>query len=439
MSDHAGGGKIWFVRGWVASVARGLAKTDLLAADSAAVSLLIALVLGVSLFRYLHTLLKLALGAPFIDFAHYYTYATVVAAGQDPFNVRAVASLDALLDIRRAQAAANYPPLFYLIMQPWTWLPFRAAALGWLAASQLFLLGALGLLRTRMATVSPLRVAAVCFVLLNYQPLVEDLALGQVNTLLLFLMSLAWWGTKGGRPWVAAVAVATAPFIKVHYVLLLPFLWCVDLRPILGRTLILMGAGLGVGLLILGPAHHLEYLRYVASLPNGFYARATNLALRGVLLRVFGVAGMGALVANALTLTLDIVLGVLLVRALRRSTAPTARTADWIWGLAVTAVLVGSPFVEEHYLVVLLLPLSLLLLGELAGRIPAVDLVLLVSSVVLLGGRYSLDQFSAFHHGAPSLLAAGKLVGAALLAWALSRQLRRSPGGGAQEEAGAKP
>jgi hypothetical protein len=43
--------------------------------------------------------------APFIDFAHYYTYASIVRLGQNPFDPQAVTQLDALLAIRRAGAA----------------------------------------------------------------------------------------------------------------------------------------------------------------------------------------------------------------------------------------------------------------------------------------------------------------------------------------------
>ena len=47
----------------------------------------------------------------------------------------------------------------------------------------------------------------------------------------------------------------------------------------------------------------------------------------------------------------------------------------------------------------------------------------LIGSVLLLGSRYSLEQFPAFHHGALSLLMTGKLVGVMGLAWVLVLRL----------------
>jgi hypothetical protein len=158
----------------------------------AGLSLCLALVVLFGLFRYLHTLAVLLWEAPFIDFAHYYTYATVVRLGQNPFDPEAVARVDALLAIRRAGAAANYLPLFYVLMQPWTLMAFRPAAVAWLMASQACLFGALAVCLHRFAPPSPVGAAATLFVAFSYQPLVESLTLGQTNALLLLLVTLAW-------------------------------------------------------------------------------------------------------------------------------------------------------------------------------------------------------------------------------------------------------
>ncbi|MGH7378503.1 MAG: hypothetical protein ACREKK_13945, partial [Candidatus Methylomirabilales bacterium] len=107
---------------------------------------------------------------------------------------------------------------------------------------------------------------------------------------------------------------------------------------------------------------------------------------------------------------------------------PDSATADWAWGLGLTAVPLLSPVTEEHHLVVLLLPLMLLLLAEPWGRMGPRDQILLVGSALLLGSRYSLEQFPAFHQGALSLLATGKILGVAGLAWALVRRLRAGDG-----------
>ena len=70
-----------------------------------ALLLLLAVVVTFSLFRYGHDMAKLLVHALFIDFAHYYTYATVVSLGLNPFDPQAVGTVDAMLGLRRAGAA----------------------------------------------------------------------------------------------------------------------------------------------------------------------------------------------------------------------------------------------------------------------------------------------------------------------------------------------
>ncbi len=389
-----------------------------------ALRLLLALVILVGLFRYLHLLAKLLLEAPFIDFAHYYTYTLLVRMGLDPFDPQAVARVDELLRIRRAGSAANYPPLFYLLMQPWVLLPFRPAALAWFLAGQASLAGALAICWRRFPAASLIRLAAVLFVVLNYQPVIESIALGQANLLLLFLVTLAWWGLRAGRSWVVAGAVAAAPLVKPQYGLLVALLFWMGQGRAAWRALLLAFLGLGAGVAVLGLEHHRHYLTYVLSPPEYLYSWTANLSLLGTLHRLFGTSSGGAALAKGLTLAADAVLVVLFARAVRRPVPPDSSQADWAWALGVTAVPLLSPLLEEHHLVVLLLPLAMLVLAEPEAPMRTGDAVLLVGSILLLASRYSLEQFPAFHQGPLSLLATGKLLGVAGLAWALMRRLR---------------
>ena len=397
---------------------------------SGTVGLLLKLVVLFSLTRYLHDAVKIVLESSFIDFAHYYTYATLVAQGQNPFDPARVAEVDAALGLRRAGAAANYPPPFYLLMQPWVLLPFRAAGWAWFFAGQACLIGSLGLIRQRVPSASPVQVGAALFVLLNYQPLLENLFLGQVNLFLLFLVTLAWWSLRTRRAWLAAVAVAAPPLIKIQYVFLLPFLWWTGQRRVATRGLLLWVMGVGGGLVFLGPAHYLAYVRYLLSPPEYLHAWTANLSLRATLYRLVAGWAHGAAIANGLTLILALALVVGLVRATSPPVPPDSPSTDWTWGLGLVALLLLSPFTAEHHLVILLLPLTLLLLTEPDPPFGRWDYALLLGGALLLASRYSLDQFPAFHQGMLSLVAAGKTLGVAALGWLLARRLRGSGAAG---------
>lgn len=380
------------------------------------------LVVGFSLFRYGHDVVKIVLESPFIDFAHYYTYAYLVGQGLNPFDPQAVAMVDDALKIRRAGAAANYPPLFYLLMQPWTWMPFHASALVWAAVCQLCLVAAVGLCLSRWTTPNPIQLTAALFVALSYQPAFEDAALGQANTVLLLLVTLVWWGLRSERHWLAACLVGLAPHIKPQYGLLFPLLWVMGYRVACLRAAVVAGLGVGIGVLVLGWPHHLEYLRYLSAMPEYLASWSANHSVSGVLHRLLRPLEQGRAVADLVTLAVDAAILIMLVRATPRAGSPDSSRTDWAWGLGLCAMLLVSPLTEDHHLVVLLFPLLRLLCDGASLRGGEIPLAL--GAVILLGSRYSLDRFSLLHDGPLSLLTAGKLLGIVALAWILARRLQ---------------
>ncbi len=388
---------------------------------AAEVRLLAALAVAFGLARYLHGLVKMVVESEFIDFAHYYTYAVVVAKGLDAFDPAAVTEVDRLLGLRRAAAPANYPPLFYLLMQPWTLLTFRPAAIVWLLLGQACLAGTLVLVLRRHPGVSWMAAATLLFVVSSWEPLLANFVVGQANVVLLFLVALAWWALRTDRPWVTAAAVATSLHVKPPYALLVAVLWWMGHVRVALRAALLALVGLLAGVLALGTAPHVEYLAYLVTLRTSLYGWASNLSPWATLHRVFPDA-----VATGLTLvvTLAVVLG--LAWALPRGVARDSRTLDWAWGLGVVGLLLLSPMLEEHYLVVLLLPVALIVLHPSDDSLGTGDHVLLVASLLLLGLPYSLTRFAAFNSGPLALAASGKLVGVLGLAWLLVRRLRRS-------------
>jgi len=242
--------------------------------------------------------------------------------------------------------------------------------------------------------------------------------------LLLLLVTLAWWGARAERPWVAAACVALCPFLKVQYALLLPALWWMGQRRILGRALLLIAVGGALGLAALGPAHHVEYLRYLVAPPDYLYTWTANLSLGATLQRLWSPHGEARLLVTGLTLVADVLLVVVFARAIPRGVSSASPALDWAWALAVTAVPLLSPLTEEHHLVVLLFPLALLLMTRGETDLLSMENLLLLGSVLLLGSRYSLERFPVFHEGMLSLLATGKFVGTLCLAWLLTRLLR---------------
>src|SRR5438128_9922838 len=92
--------------------------------ETDAVRFLLLLVVLFSAVRYLHDLVKFLVESPFIDFAHYYTYATVIVEGHSPLDTDAVKLVEARQNLRSAGVSALYSPLFYFMMGTWVHFPF---------------------------------------------------------------------------------------------------------------------------------------------------------------------------------------------------------------------------------------------------------------------------------------------------------------------------
>jgi len=398
-------------------------RADLAAAPRARVPAATALAVAAALLvaAYAGTVIRIAADGGFIDFAHYYAFAIHVARGGDAFDPSAPARLNEELGLRSADAPLKYPPLFYVAMRPWTWLPFRAAALAWLALGQVLLVVTAALVLRRRAA-EPARLVAVLAVAALSQPLVETLHLGQANVVVLALLALGWWGARQGRPWGAALALGLAVHVKPQFGLPIAALWWIGQRAVAYRAAAVAAAGLAAGVAAVGPGAHVDWVRHALAMPASLHAWSLNVAPHAALHRLLD-GGLGARAVEPVALATSLAILAAVAYAARGRPAPGTPAFDWAFGLAVAAVPLVAPFSEEHHLLVLLLPLALLVLAPDASPRASVALA---AAAVLLGARYSLERFPALHAGLPSLLLTGKTAGAGLLAWLLARRLREA-------------
>ena len=398
-------------------------RADLAAAPRARVPAATALAVAAALLvaAYAGTVIRIAADGGFIDFAHYYAFAIHVARGGDAFDPSAPARLNEELGLRSADAPLKYPPLFYVAMRPWTWLPFRAAALAWLALGQVLLVVTAALVLRRRAA-EPARLVAVLAVAALSQPLVETLHLGQANVVVLALLALGWWGARQGRPWGAALALGLAVHVKPEFGLPIAALWWIGQRAVAYRAAAVVAAGLAAGVAAVGPGAHVDWVRHALAMPASLHAWSLNVAPHAALHRLLD-GGLGARAVEPVALATSLAILAAVAYAARGRPAPGTPAFDWAFGLAVAAVPLVAPFSEEHHLLVLLLPLALLVLAPDASPRASVALA---AAAVLLGARYSLERFPALHAGLPSLLLTGKTAGAGLLAWLLARRLREA-------------
>jgi alpha-1,2-mannosyltransferase len=179
------------------------------------------------------------------DFRNYYDAAAHLLAGLSPYDVKGF----------------DYPPLTALLALPVAWLPYPQARVVWLVANWLCLAAA-GFLMVRIlgSNRMALLTVAACWALCG--TVAENLVLGQINPILLFLVVLAWWDVSRGRGVVAAGAIGLATALKLWPGVLLIALAALHWRR--------AAAGLAVALVLVA----LSWLPFLALPPPHSPARA---------------------------------------------------------------------------------------------------------------------------------------------------------------------
>ncbi len=316
------------------------------------------------------------------------------------------------------------PPLAAIVLRPFTMLPPVPSALLWFAV-KVALAAASVYWSVRLATGDEFRLstpAIAALIVLVSRPLLSDLEHGNINILILFLVTAALWAFRHGRDDGAGLAIALATAFKATPALFIPYFaykrqWRVVAAALAGLVLFLMI----VPGLVLGFERNLWLLRswcgamvwpYV--LDGQIETLQTNQSLAAVLMRLFTDSpaiewSSGAtertnllsldrsVVVQALKASIVAILGV--VAWLART--PTADRRDWRlaceYSLVCIAMLLISERSWKHHFVIMVLPYAVLVaycgrstcsaqVRRLIWSALAVALVLMASTSSELGG-----------------------------------------------------
>jgi hypothetical protein len=311
-----------------------------------------------------------------------------------------------------------HPPTSVLLVLPLGWLNYRAAFLVWGVISLLALGGSLWLVGRALEIRPPAwAIFPAVALLVMCGPLQAQMFHGQLNLVLLLMLTGAWTAERSGRPGLAGVLLGAAAAIKLFpALLLLHFAFCRRWRVVLPGFAALAALS-ALTALVLGPATYETFLREVlpqgpkfraawnnASIPalwyklfdpesGGIYTwRITPLWPSPALARVAGIASCAAVLAAV-------------AWADRR--ARTQTQSDFAFGAAVVAMLLVSPITWDHYLLLVLVPLALLWANlPSAGWAKALFLLIFVAlwlnpratcDSVLKGGGLGQQQLSPIH------------------------------------------
>jgi hypothetical protein len=308
------------------------------------------------------------------DFGAYWLAAGRVLQGNPLYSVQQLAGPYST----EAQDVFRYPPVFAVAALPFRALfpdDYRVAGLAWAAFEVLVMATSFAVVaatrrRAHVLAVSgQYRLPVLIAVGLGFTPVIGDLAVGNVNVVLLGLLTLCWAGvsmqSSGGRR-LAGIALGVAVVVKVFPIVLIVWLvlrreWAAT-RWTISTALVLALASVP----FTGPQAWLDYPAVLINM-RGTTGYPEAIAPAGMLAPI-----LGSTLAQAIVSTAAVALVVYAGRTLSLQRG---------FAVAVVGAVMITPSLWQHYLAVLVLPL---LIGYASG-VPVPALVL---SFVLMSSGY---------------------------------------------------
>ena len=297
-----------------------------------------------------------------------------------------------------------HPPTSVLAAIPFALLDYPNGMLAWNIASlsalvlSLWLIGRELGLRPEPWTIMP----AITLALLS-NPLRQQINHGQLNLILLLMLTLVWVADRSNRTTWAGTVLGLATAIKLFPAIF--FLYFVLRRRwnVVGAGLAALAAATALTVAILGFDTYRSYVNEVLPEVSVFRNWWLNASLAGFWIKWFDAGAVSSLVDPALPDYLAPIVrqpilarvgwiaspvAVLGVWAHVVWRARTREQQDWAFGLTLTTMLLVSPLTWDHYFLLILLPLAQLWIALSKTR--RERLVLLVLLICLWASPYNV-------------------------------------------------
>jgi hypothetical protein len=274
--------------------------------------------------------------------------------------------------------------------------------------------------------------AASLLIVFNFRPLADTLAYGQIDLVLLFLLTLALWALRSGRDTAAGALVALGALFKIYPILLLAFFvvkghW---------RALIGFAAGMavcnGIAIAVIGWNEHLIYLTQVLPNIGGTTSWVENQTISGFLARLTDSPRSATIYQNELVRLLGTFLSAVVSLAVCMLTLrPTSRDSTGYalqYSMFLLLMVLASPAAWMHYETLLVVPFGALILHlrERSVSLPYATLLALSFALIAYGNQWSF--YDGTIHGILTIAGVSyKFYGMLLLGGVLAFEALREP------------
>jgi hypothetical protein len=397
--------------------------------NQVAVKILVITIGLYALGTHLHSFIRQAILDPnFLDTAYYYVWGDLLRKGiniylVEPFDSKTLEFLSTSVGLPIPHLSQRsyfsfintgvliYSPAFISFASILSLMTFKVAAVVWTLVNYgALVLSILLILRTLNIKLDAVTLSLVSFIVFSFQPLLECTALGQSNLILLCMLSLSLWAIKNQKPHWAGLFLSFAIHMKPQFALL------VFLFPLKGMYRHITSTIICYGLIAVASTpftgFNLQLDYFSALFRTAAYAQEAtmlewdkNLSLLSAMTRLLGKTHIEELrFLNAL-----FAVGVLAYSFKKFRMPYNAFLFVQEFACMAALVLLLVPVYEEHYMVLLYLPI-LCLFANLAD-LDRIWQGAFIVGYLLTGLKYSLASFPAFSSGFLSLLSNGKLFG----------------------------
>jgi hypothetical protein len=376
---------------------------------------------------HFHTIVKQMMLEPnLLDFSYYYVWGELVDKGINYLRLgsltpQALEFLNSsanipiphiehrLISTFIPHGFALYSPSFLSFMSLFARMDFVFAATLWTIMNYVALIASILVLTKALAIkIDTLNAFIFLCIVFSFQPLVECVAIGQSNLLILFFLSTGLWAMTREKPFLAGFLIACAVHIKPQYgMICLLLLIKRQYRPLLSAVVSYCVIAAST-LFIVDLQFQLDYFSTLLGI--GEYASKLlmwpfNLSLLSALTRLVG--GDHIIVARVIHGMLALAMIIYLLGLLWRPYRYDLFAFEFSSVILMT--LLFLPVTEEHYFV--LLYLCIFVNYKYLGSLDRPWQGAFIIAFLLLAMRYSVARFELFHAGLPSLLSNGRLYG----------------------------
>jgi hypothetical protein len=261
-----------------------------------------------------------------------------------------------------------HPPTSVLLAVPFALLDYPDAVLVWNLLSLGALFASLWLVGRELGiTATAWAVFPAVTLLLLCSPFRQQMNQGQLNLVLLLLLTGTWVAWRSGRPGLSGVLLGAATALKVFPGFLFLFFALRREGKVLASGVLSFVTLSLLTVTLLGTDAYRTYVTEVVPQVSEYRSGWINASVPGVWAKLFDPATerehvvafwRSPLLARAGTVVSCLVIVLVLARAIGK--ARTASECDDAFGLTLTAMLLVSPITWDHYFLLLLLPVTFL-------------------------------------------------------------------------------